>query len=87
MRRFLVALLLLTSLSGCRLFGGDSPLPIAIDSSIIDRMPRVSPSRRDTCETQKQIARQESYIQTIQAQKDVVVVARCGEAPKQVAAR
>lgn len=83
MRRFLVALLLLTSLGGCSLFKADSPLPTAIDPSVLNQLPRIEPSRRDTCETQKQVARQESYIKTVQQKREVVVVAACQGAPSQ----
>jgi len=88
MRQSIVALLLLTSLSACRPSGEAPRLHIETDTGILNHLPRVQPSRKDTCETLKQVARQESYIQTVQQKREVVVVARCGEAPSQkVAAR
>lgn len=76
MRQTTVALLLLTSLCGCSLPEG-SLSPTAIDPSILNHVPRIAPSRQDTCGTKRQIAKQESYIQTVQKGKEVVVVADC----------
>lgn len=78
MLRSAVALLLLTSLCGCSLLGG-LPSPTVIDAGVLNQLPRIEPSKRDTCETRKMIARQESYIQTVQKQREVLVTANCSD--------
>ncbi len=40
-------------------------------------MPRVANTRRAPCETQKEIAAQNSYLATVKAQKEVVYAAPC----------
>ena len=86
-----LGLVLLASLSlqGCKLFGGETP---ALETtSILDGVPRVRNTPKAPCSTQREIAAQNSYIDTIKGKKEAVYSAPCetdkpqGGTPQKVA--
>lgn len=54
-------------------------------SILLERLPRVDNSRSAPCWQQKQIAAQNSYIDTVKNNKEAVYKAACDVEPKQVA--
>lgn len=83
----LVALLpLLLFVGGCSglLGSGANGSAIATDASVLERVPRVEAWSKSPCWQQKQIAKQETFIRSTLAKRDVVVYAACIEHPPTV---
>ncbi len=73
--RLMLAALLPLSLSGCAMFGGETPLPET--RQLIGRLPTVENSTQSPCWQQRQIAAQRSYVDTVKTGKTVVWGAPC----------
>jgi hypothetical protein len=89
--RSTLALLLLASLhlQGCKPFVSETP---ALETtSLLDSVPRVANTTKAPCRTQREIAAQNSYLDSVKEKKEVVYAAPCDtdkpkEAPAKVAA-
>lgn len=74
--------LLLLALSILPLPGCETPTTAPTSAAAIaGSIGHIRPSRRDTCETQQQVAAQSSKIATIETGKEVVYKADCAWAP------
>lgn len=57
--------------------GCASPIIATDAAKVANAIGHIEPSKRDTCETQKQVAAQSSRIDTIKTGKEVVYKAAC----------
>lgn len=75
------ALLLSLSLTACA--GNGTPLPAT--TRILDDLPRVANSTKAPCRLQKEVAAQNSYLDSIKGQREIVYKAPCEVDKPQVA--
>lgn len=75
--RSTLALALLASLplQGCKWFASETPLPET--TSLLENVPRVHNSPKSPCWQQKEIAAQNSYIDSVIEKKERVYAAPC----------
>ncbi len=81
LRKKASALLIALLIPAC----ADQSTPPPATSILLEKLPRVDNSRESPCWQQKQIAAQNSYIATIQSNKETVWKAPCEAEPKKVA--